>query len=178
MKVSELFEAYTPPVKNRKLGYREKVKIPVGGSKEWLKAFGATAEHIEQALRIMRASAVVKKLASLGLTDDSGPQNFRNGSMQFVGSMTVPISADGKSNPKAKRVKFTVQPNGKIDETATNDFHRAPVASGKPHIVPGDPVGSITKSMTNAMEKLVTTMEKRRAKEQKFTAAVKKANAS
>lgn len=170
MKVSELFEAYTPPVKNKKLGFSTTAKIPVGGTKEWLKAFGATAEHVAQAMRHMKQSAIVKKLQSLGLFDESGARHAKNGSMMFVGTMAIaaPYTAGGK--PKVRRIKFTVQPNGKIDETAPNDHHRAPVGTRKPHIVPGDPVGSITKTMTAAMEKLASAMEKRRNQEKKFFA--------
>lgn len=176
MKVSELFEAYAPPEKNRKLGFRNKgekvpvgkLGIPIGGSKEWLKSFGASQEHIDQAMKQLSHSGIVKKLAALGLHDESSDRNRKLGSMQFVGTMSYPSAADGKSNPKVYRLKFTVQPNGKIDETQPNDFHRAPVTSPKPRIVPGDPVGSITKSMTASMEKLVATMEARRAKEKKL----------
>jgi len=175
MKVSELFEAYTPPEKNKKLGFRNKGEkvgtgkqgIPIGGSKEWLKTFNATAEHVSHAMRIMKQSAVVKKLASLGLHDDSSERHAKNGSMMFVGTMAYPVEG-AKDGKRVYRIKFTVQPNGKIDETAPNDFHRAPVTSPKPRIVPGDPVDSIVKSMTASMEKLASTMEARRAKEAKL----------
>ena len=174
MKVSELFEAYTPPVKNKKLGFSTTHKIPVGGTKEWMKSFSATAEHIEQAMRQMKQSQIVKKLQSLGLFDESTDRHRKIGSMMFIGTM-----AEGSATfkPRVRRLKITVQPNGKIDETAPNDHHRAPIASGKPHIVPGDPVGSIVKTMTGAMEKLVSAMEKRRDKEKKLVAAYQKASA-
>lgn len=178
MKVSELFEAYTPPVKNPKLGFRNKGEkvavgkqgIPIGGSKEWLKSFGATAEHVDQAMKQLAHSGVVKQLAAVGLHDESSDRQRKLGSMSFVGTMGIPTGVDGKGKPKVYRIKFTVQPNGKIDETQPNDFHRAPVTSVKPRIVPGDPVGSITKSMTASMEKLVSTMQNRREREKKLFA--------
>ena len=174
MKIAELFEAYTPPVKNSKLRFSTTHKIPVGGTKEWMKSFGATEEHIEQAMRQMKQSQIVKKLQSLGLFDESTDRHRKIGSMMFIGTM-----AEGTAmfKPKVRRLKITVQPNGKIDETAPNDFHRSPIGSGKPHIVPGDPTGSIVKTMTAAMEKLVAAMEKRRDKEKKIMAAHQKASA-
>lgn len=179
-RVTALKEEYSAPTKNPKLGFRNKGEkvptgkqgIPIGGSKEWLKTFGATAEHVEQAMRVMKQSAAVKKLASLGLHDESSDRNLKNGSMQFIGTMAFPSTVGG-TQPKVYRLKFTVQPNGKIDETQPNDFHRAPVTSPKPRIVPGDPVGSIVKSMTASMEKLASTMEARRAKEKKLLSKAK-----
>ena len=180
MKVNELFEAAIPS-KNPKLGFRNKGEkvaigkqgIPIGGSKEWLKTFGATAEHIEQAMRVMKQSQAVKKLQSLGLFDESSDRNRKIGSMQFIGSI-ADVSSKNPDFPRVIRLKFTVQPNGKIDETQPNDHHRAPVTSPKPHIVPGDPVGSIVKTMTASMEKLASTMEARRAKEKKLIAKASK----
>lgn len=182
MKVSELFEAYAAPEKNKKLGFRNKGEkvavgkegIPIGGSKEWLKTFGATETHIGQALRHVRASGVYKQLAALGLNDESTDRHNKIGSMMFVGTMFEPLG-DSVSKPRVRRIKFTVQPNGKIDETAQNDFHRAPVTSSKPRIVPGDPVSSISKSMESSMEKLVKTMTARRDREAKDQMKLKKA---
>lgn len=175
MKVSELFEAYTPPEKNKKLGFRNKGEkvgtgkqgIPIGGTKEWLKSFNASAEDVTHAMRIMKQSGAVKKLASLGLHDESSDRQAKIGSMTFVGTMAYP-SEGSKDGRRVYRIKFTVQANGKIDETQPNDFHRAPVTSPKPRIVPGDPVDSIVKSMTASCEKLAGTMEARRAKEAKL----------
>lgn len=176
MKVQELFEAYTPPVKNRKLGFRNKGEkvavgkqgIPIGGTKEWLKAFGATAEHIEQALRQLRQSGVVKRLAALGLHDESSERHHKNGSMMFVGTIGEGLKG---MKPRVRRLKFTIQANGKIDEGSPDDSSRGPINAPKPRIVPGDPVSSIVKSMEASMEKVVTTMEKRRAAEKKLYAA-------
>jgi hypothetical protein len=177
MKVSELFEAYTPPVKNRALAFRAggkkvgtgKQGVPIGGTKEWLKSFGADAEHVAQAMRVMKQSSLVKQLQKIGLFDESSERQTKNGSMMFLGSIAVP-AGDGK---KVKRLKFTVQSNGKIDETAPNDFHRAPVTSKKPHIVPGDPVQSIVKTMSASLEKLLQTMERRRDQESKLMKKLK-----
>lgn len=176
MKVQELFEAYTAPEKNKKLGFRNKGEkvgtgkqgIPIGGTKEWLKTFGASAEHIAQAVRRLKQSPLVKKLASLGLHDESADRHHKNGSMMFIGT----IGEDTKGfKPRVRRLKITVQANGKIDETASNDHHRAPITSPKPRIVPGDPVSSIVKSVEASLEKVISTMEKRRAVEKKLYAA-------
>lgn len=169
----DLAEGYTPPTKNPKLRFSASHKIPVGGTKEWLKAFGATQEHIDQANRILRQSVLVKRLAALGLHDESTDRHRKLGSMMFIGTIAVPTQPGYK--PRVKRMKFTIQANGKIDETAPNDHHRAPVGAKKPHIVPGDPVSSIVKTVSNSLEKLIDNMEKRREKEKKvFATAAKK----
>lgn len=175
MKVAELFEAYTPPIKNPKLRFSTKAKIPVGGSKEWLKAFGASAEHIEHALRQVRQSAAYRRVKATGMTDESTERHSKNGSIMFVGSIQEPA---GLGKLRARRLKLTIQPNGKIDETATNDHHRAPMATGKPRIVPGDPVSSIQKTMEAGLEKMADNLVKRRAREEKDVAIAKKFNAS
>lgn len=168
MKVNELFEAYVAPVKNKKIGFSargEKVPggsgkegIPLGGTKEWLKTFGATETDVAHALRVVRQSPEYRTLKGLGLRDESADRQTKLGSITFVGELAVPNSA-GK--PRAQRVKFTVQANGKIDETRPNNYHRAPVTSAKPRIVPGDAVQSIVKSMTQSLEKLAKTMDRR-----------------
>ena len=167
MKVSELLEAYAPPVKNTKLGFRnrgEKVPagkqgIPIGGSKEWLKTFGATETDVAQALRVVRQSPEYRAVKA-HMDDHSTERHHKNGSMMFDTQIKVP-GVNGQ--PRVRRVKITVQPNGKMDETAGNDFHRAPITSMKPRIVPGDAVQSIVKSMTSSLAKLATTMERRKA---------------
>ena len=181
MKVTELLtEAYTPPTKNPKLGFRnkgEKVSvgkqgIPIGGTKEWLKTFGATDQHIEQALRHLKQSPLVKKLPSLGLFDESTERHMKLGSMMFIGTIGEGMKG---SKPRVRRIKITVQANGKIDETAPNDHHRAPIVSPKPRIVPGDPVNSIVKTVEASLEKVIATMERRRAAEKKLYAAYQQA---
>lgn len=166
MKVQELFEAYTPPVKNKKLSFTSggrkvgtgKQGIPVGGTKEWLKAFGATSADINQALRVVRQSPEYRAVKATGLSDESTDRHNTLGSIMFVGKIKD-VSWGGK--PTERRVKFTVQANGKIDETAQNDHHRAPVNSPKPRIVPGDAVQSIAKTMQASLAKIATTMEAR-----------------
>lgn len=161
MKISELFEAFTPPTRNPKLGFRTKgSKIPVGGTKEWLKAFGATATDVDQALRVIRQSAAYRALKELGMVDESTDRHNTLGSIVFVGSVTLPAGA-GKT--RDQRLKVTVQANGKMDETRPNDWHRAPISSKKPHIVPGDAVQSIVKTMTSSLELLAKTVERRKA---------------
>ncbi len=184
MKVSELFEAYTPPVKNPKLGFRNKGEkvatgkagIPIGGTKEWMKSFGATAGHIEQALRHVRQSAAYKKVKDLGMSDVSTDRQRANGSITFVGPIRY-ASQDG-SKMYQRRMKLTVQANGKIDETAPNDFHRAPMTGPKPRLVPGDPVSSISKTMEASLEKMASNLANRRAKEEKEVARAQKAAAA
>lgn len=171
MKVAELFEAYTPPVANKKLGFNTKAKIPIGGSKEWLKAFGANAEHVEHALRNVRQSAAYRRVKSLGMTDESKESHNKNGSIMFVGLIQVSV---GEGKLRNRRMKLTIQPNGKIDETQPNDIHRAPMATGKPRIIPGDPVGSIQKTVEAALDKMADNLVKRRAREEKDIAAAKK----
>lgn len=173
MKVSELFEAYTPPVKNKKLGFNKDAKIPVGGTKEWMKSFGATDTHIQQALRHVRASSAYKKVKDLGMQDMSTDRNGKMGSITFVG--TIRYGNHDGTKLYQRRMKLTLQPNGKIDETAPNDYHRAPMASGKPRIVPGDPVSSISKTMEAALEKMAANLTNRRAKEHKAIASAMKA---
>lgn len=168
MKVQELFEAYTPPVKNPKLDFRNKGEkvgtgkqgIPIGGSKEWLKTFGATSADIDQALRVVRQSPEYRAVKALGMSDQSTDRHHKIGSMMFVGTIKM---AEGNFKPRERRMKVTIQPNGKMDETNQNDFQRAPITSSKPRIVPGDAVQSIVKSMTPSLEKLAKTIERRRA---------------
>ena len=89
MLVNELFEAYTPPVKNKKLGFTQKVKstkhgIPTGGTKEWLKSFGATETDINQALRVVRQSDVYRRLKGMGVEDVSTDRHHKLGSIMLV----------------------------------------------------------------------------------------------
>lgn len=170
MKVSELFEAYEPPVRNPKLGFRNKGEkvgtgkegIPIGGTKEWLKTFGATETDVAQALRVVRQSPEYRAVKALGMEDQSGDRHNKNGSITFVGFVKVP-RAQGYGGPRDRRMKITVQANGKMDETNANDFHRYPLTSPKPRIVPGDAVSSIVKTMTASLEKLARTVERRQA---------------
>jgi hypothetical protein len=179
MKVSELFEAYTPPVKNPKLlftnGGRKvgtgKAGIPVGGTKEWLKAFGATETDVSQALRHVRQSSEYRAVKALGMKDESTDRHNKLGSMMFIGYLTVPKGVPGKT--REERMKITVQANGKMDETAQNDHHRAPLNSLKPRIVPGDAVSSISKTMCASLARLAVTVERR---QKQAAADVKKAN--
>ena len=176
MKVNELFESsYTPPVKNPKLRFSTKAKIPVGGTKEWLKAFGATETDIQQALRVVRQGASYRAVKALDMKDESTARHDKLGSIMFIGAYkeaTTNPPSQGKF--RSGRWKMTLQANGKIDETAANDWHRAPVATGKPHIVPGDAVGSIVKTMNNALDKMAANLTNRRKKEAKEMEAVSK----
>jgi hypothetical protein len=92
------------------------------------------------------------------MEDQSTERHNKNGSIVFVGY----IPAGGRMVRRNERMKVTVQANGKMDETAANDFHRAPLTSPKPHIVPGDAVSSIAKTMRASMAKLASTMERRK----------------
>lgn len=171
MKVSDLLEAYEAPAKNKKLGYIEKSKIPTGGTKEWLKTFGATDVDIKNALRVVRQGPQYKAILALGMKDESTDRHSNLGSIMFIGELKfradVEMSAMAKTKLYKRRMKLTVQPNGKIDETAQNDHHRAPMASGKPHIVPGDAELSIVKTMNAALEKMASNLTNRRAREAK-----------
>jgi hypothetical protein len=169
MKANELFEAYVPPVKNKKLGFRADAKIPVGGTKEWMKAFGAMDEHFDQARRVIKQTAEYRAVLASGLKDESTERHVKNGSFMFIGSLSVSAL---HRRATSRRQKITVQANGKIDETAPNDFHRAPMASKKPHIVPGDPVKSIVKTVCASLQKVADNQALRKKKAE---AAVKKA---
>jgi len=160
MKVNELFEAYEAPVKNKKLGFRERTAsgagIPVGGTKEWLATIKATPTDVEQAHRVIRQSPEFKAL--LKLADDvTTSAHSKRGSMMFIAHSKF---ANG-NRIGTRRFKFTVQPNGKIDETSPNDYHRAPVNGKKPRIVPGDAVNSIAKSMIASIEVITKVLERR-----------------
>ena len=165
-------EAYEAPVRNKKLGFNPTAKIPTGGTKEWLATFKATPQDVEQALRQVRQSAAYRAIKSLGLSDSSNEGHARRGSIMFTGHITVP-AANGRT--RDRRIKLTVQPNGKIDETAPNDWHRYPMASGKPRIVPGDPAGSIQKTMEAALEKMASILEKRFVRAKKDVVDAQKA---
>ena len=172
MKVNELFEttleeAYTPPVRNKKLGFSNKGEkvptgkqgIPTGGTKEWLKSFGATSTDVDQALRTVRQSAAYRAVKAAGMVDESTDRHNTLGSMTFVGY----IECIHNGRLVKKRMKVTVQANGKIDETSIDDYHRAPMTSLKPRIVPGDAVQSIVKTMSASLEKVASTVERRKA---------------
>jgi hypothetical protein len=134
--------------------------IPIGGTKEWMTAFGAEDSHIGEALNKVRQSNAYRKLKSLGFTDESSDRQKKLGSITFVMGYAEPASP-GKQY--ARKWKVTIQANGKIDEYSQSEQSRAPIASGKPRIVPGAPVQSIQKSMEAAMEKLAVTAERRTA---------------
>lgn len=170
MKVDELFEAVAIPARNPKLGYREKARIPVGGTKEWMKAFGATAEHLEQARRQLKQTAAYRAVKELGLKDESTERHEKNGSVMFKGEIPNMYHPQGK----IRRLQLTVQANGKIDETNVTGHHRQdrfPMGAPKPHIVPGDPVSSIVKTMTKSLEQLHKNILNRIAKGKKLQAA-------
>ena len=158
MKVQELFEGQATLTRNKKLGYSKGAKIPTGGTKEWLKAFGATSADINQALRVVRQSPEYRAAKATGLTDESTERHNTLGSIMLVGKVKD-VSYAGRATER--RVKFTVQANGKVDETAPNDWHRAPISTPKPRIVPGDAVQSIAKSMQASLAKIAITMERR-----------------
>ena len=156
MKVSELFEEAIVK-KNPKLGYRADKKLPVGGAKEWQKTLGATSADVKAALAEVRKSNEYKAALAVGLEDQSADRQTALGSITFVGY----LPASGGNPSKARRVKFTVASNGQVQETSPNDYHRAPVGTGKPRIVPNDPVASITKTMAAAIAKIASTMKNR-----------------
>jgi hypothetical protein len=167
MKVSELFEGQATLTRNKKLGFRNKGEkvpvgkqgIPIGGTKEWLKAFGATETDVSQALRVVRQSPEYRAVKALGFTDESSDRQNKIGSITMVGYIKYPTSVPGKT--RDERQKVTVQANGKIDETSINDHHRAPINGPKPRIVPGDAVQSISKSMCASLSRVAMTMERR-----------------
>lgn len=178
MKVTELFEAYTPPVKNPMLAFRskgEKVVVgqkgyPVGGTKEWLKTFGATETDVSVALRYVRQSPEYRTLKNLDLSmkDASTERHEKNGSIVFAGVIDTPNS---NGRPRARKIRFTIQANGKVDVDGALDS-RGPMNVPKPRIVPGDAVQSIVKTMTQSMavvtKNLVRRMEKAKAELKKF----------
>jgi hypothetical protein len=168
MKVSELFEGQATLTRNKKLGFSNKGEkagtgqkgIPTGGTKEWLKAFGATSADINQALRVVRQSPEYRAVKALEMSDQSTDRHHTLGSMMFVGFIKMPSHVPGKT--RDKRVKVTVQANGKIDETNQNDFHRAPMQGPKPRIVPGDAVQSIAKTMCASLARVASVIERRK----------------
>lgn len=74
------------------------------------------------------------------------------------------------------KLKYTVLPHGKIDFTAPNNYHRWPVASGKPQLVKGNPVASIVKSMRMGMRELARSVGKRLAYADKLFAKQRSMN--
>lgn len=157
MNVSGLFEA-APIRRNTRLGFNTRIKIPLGGTKEWMKAFGADETHMAAALEKVRETEAYKAVVASGMREMRHTRNSAHGSMAF--NAVIPSTRrPGYGIP----VKFTVQPNGKVDETSTNQYHRYPLASGKPRIVPNDPVMSIVKSMGQALKNVARTMERRKA---------------
>jgi len=117
---------------------------------------------LEQAHRIVRQSPELKAL--LRIADDvTTSAHSKRGSMMFIAHLDVP----GKNRITKTREKFTVQPNGKIDETSPNDYHRAPVNGPKPRIVPGDPVSTVAKTMIASIAVITKTLENRIKKNEK-----------
>jgi hypothetical protein len=66
-----------------------------------------------------------------------------------------------KPDLRTVRLKYTVSPNGKVDFTAPNNFHRWPAPSGKPALVKDKPVESIVKTMRNALDSVARLVGKR-----------------
>jgi hypothetical protein len=174
-----LKEGVATLTRNKKLGFTNKGSkvttgkqgIPIGGTKEWLKAFGATETDVSQALRVVRQSSEYRACKALGWSDESSDRQNKLGSISLVGYIKYPTSVPGKT--RDERQKVTVQANGKIDETSINDHHRAPMNGPKPRIVPGDAVQSIVKTMCASLDRVATTMERRM---KQAAAEVKKAN--
>lgn len=156
MKVSELFEA--------SIGYNAEKKSPTGSTKDWLKAMGATQEHIDEAMKKIRQAPAYKEMLKVGqMKDNSSERDTKNGTISFEGEIVeIDMAAVRyERKPRQRRIKYKVLANGKIDVVQQNDYHRYAGRSGKPALVLGDPVSSIVKSMSQAMESLKDTIAKR-----------------
>ena len=164
MKVQELFEALVD--RNKKIGYDNDRKIFSGQTKEWLKTIGATPTHIEDAMRKLKQTAEYRAVLAQNMTEDSSDRELANGTLTFVGIIDetgfTKLGDYSRGSPRPRRLKYKVLASGKIDAVQANDYHRYAVSAPKPRIVPGDPVGSIVKTMSASLEKLASTLEKRR----------------
>lgn len=168
MKVSELFEAKIDKVSGGatfKPHYKDDVKQIRGSVKDWMKAMDIEPQHIQAALKKIKATDLFKnQTKAVGLIYKEGTAE-KNGTLEFQSLRDAPRGwTDGQGRKIAPSGRTTdaylVYANGQIRWTNTKTGHMTPLKAPKPHLKAGDPVGSLVMIYTAAIEEVIAKQVK------------------
>jgi hypothetical protein len=179
MKVNELFEAVQgEPGQGGKLKhgayykpqYDADEKILRGSVQDWLDASGITKDDIAKAMEIMLGTGLIQKMAEAGLKLKSTPRRDKNGTFTFEVDRKYPkyeYERGTRIGTREAKTRYVIHANGQIRHEGEGTF--APgitrLASPKPRLKAGDPVGSLVMIYTQAMEEVLKKWKKAAAKQ-------------
>lgn len=174
MKVSELLQesngAYYKPTYQTYTGGKIRGSVP-----DWLKAMGVSKEDVAKAYPQVKKTPEYEAILALGMSDESGDREMKNGTLNFIGYVDEPRDFGYNiKHVKNNRIRYKVLANGKIDVVAPNDYNRYDLPVPKPVIVKGDPVQTVVKTMTNSLKRLHEVLSKRMEKAKKGVEKYKK----
>lgn len=168
MKVNELFEAQGSPGQGGKLkggAYYKPTyladKGQIRGSvRDWLDAMGATPQDVQKALARVKGSPLFRnELPAAGLEYQNKPESEKRGTLVF--KVNRKWSWGGKTH--VARTGYNVYANGQLRATGQEHSlgqHMTPLKTPKPRLKAGDPVASITMTMTAALEEMLAKWKK------------------
>jgi hypothetical protein len=169
MKVTELFEAQGAPGQGGKLkggayykpAYDEDKKMLLGSVLDWMDAAGISKDDIKQAVTKIKQSPIVDKLEAAGMKLLSKPDSEKRGTLSFEVERNYPSG-------KPYKTMYQIYANGQIRYSGTSPYaeYQGKLKSPKPRFKAGDPVGSLVRIYTDAMEEVLAKWLKNKKKEE------------
>lgn len=170
MKINELLEA-APAAKmklthgaNYRPRYDDNKKMALGSVADWLTTMEINQQHIEAAVEIFKDSAAFKSVASKkNIKYVPSATSEKNGTFTFKTNRRNP-------NGRPFDSQYKIYANGQIRYVSTSPFnteHMTRLQAPKPRMTAGDPVGSLVKIWTAALEEMLSKWEQAQVKEVK-----------